>query len=130
MKGLGACGLLVSLSAAALACSGPGVQGAIQGAIWTGRVSLGVNVLACVVSLVHCRYSTGGRAFPAIVFATVAFHPLWWSNPYGGDCGGGLLMVAPVFSGFALWALASHWFAFRRRGGPKETSGDVALHGE
>jgi len=80
-----------------LACSvAPGAPDPALVALWFGRLSLLVGLVAWSGALGLVR-DRPGRWLRRLLTAAVLVHPLWWADPWSGDCGSLLLIASTVW---------------------------------
>lgn len=85
-------------SASALACSGPGAQGAMDRASLVGVACYLVSLVASVVAIIRARRLKTKLARVGAAFAVLLLlaHPTIWLGVTSGDCGNALLFLGPT----------------------------------
>lgn len=110
--------LFLLISAAALACSGPGAHAEMVNITLASRWQFALTVGAFLASL--AMVAKGIRHHIAVValFVLAGSHPSLWLSAYGGDCGGRLEMFTFGYSvataGFLVWHIRSALMAKSR----------------
>ena len=107
------------LSSAVLACSGPHIQEDMIYAMAFGKLTFGIQAILAVFVFRWYRTVRAIPGHPLLIILLLAVHPVWYLNPYGGDCGSGLEMLSAGMLGLAI-GLAIWQFEIIKKAQAKE----------